>query len=132
MSAVVIDTDVVSFLFKGHPVASLYESDLKGHAPLISFMTLAELTRWPMQAKWGEEKRRRLTQYVGQFAVMPWDRELCTVWADVMTTAQAKGFRIECADAWIAATALHFDIPVVTHNRDDYRGVSGLRVICHA
>jgi predicted nucleic acid-binding protein len=57
---------------------------------------------------------------------MPWDRALCTAWAEVMTTARAKGFRIDCADAWIAATALLHGVPLVTHNRDDYRGVQGL------
>jgi predicted nucleic acid-binding protein len=43
--------------------------------------------------------------------------------------AQAAGRRIECADAWIAATALLYDAPLVTHNRDDYLGVPGLRII---
>ena len=41
MNAVVVDTDVVSFLFKGHPSASLYKDDLTGRALVISFMTLA-------------------------------------------------------------------------------------------
>jgi predicted nucleic acid-binding protein len=45
--------------------------------------------------------------------------------------AQARGYRIECADAWIAATALLYDIPLVTHNRTDYRGVPGLNIISH-
>ena len=95
-------------------------------------MTLAELDRWPLEANWGEAKIRRLADYLEPFAIAPWNRELCRVWAKVMTGAQSKGFRIECADAWIAATALLYDIPLVTHNRDDYRGVAGLRVICHA
>ena len=107
------------FLFKGHPNASLYNADLTGRALVISFMTLAELERWPMQAKWGAEKRDRLTEYLKQFAVMPWDRALCTAWAEVMTTARTRGFRIDCADAWIAATALLYSVPLVTHNRGD-------------
>jgi predicted nucleic acid-binding protein len=132
MNAVVVDTDVVSFLFKGHPSASLYKDDLTGRALVISFMTLAELERWPIQAHWGEAKRDRLMEYLRQFAVLPWDRALCTAWAEVMTSAQAKGFRIDCADAWIAVTALLHGVPLVTHNRDDYRGVPGLTVVCYA
>jgi ABC-type Zn uptake system ZnuABC Zn-binding protein ZnuA len=34
--------------------------------------------------------------------------------------------RIETADAWIAATALLYDAPLLTHNRKDYGGVPGL------
>jgi predicted nucleic acid-binding protein len=130
VSAVVVDTDIVSFLFKDHAAASLYQADLTGKVLVISFMTVAELERWPIQAKWGQNKRDRLMEYLRPFAVMPWDRALCTRWAEVMTGAQAKGYRIDCADAWIAATALQYGLPLVSHNRDDYRGVSGLTVIC--
>lgn len=70
MNVVVVDTDIVSFLFKGHPAASLYRSDLTGSALVISLMTLAELDRWPIQANWGEKKRIRLTEHLEPFAVM--------------------------------------------------------------
>ena len=33
------------------------------------------------------------------------------------------------ADAWIAATALHLDVPLVTHNKNDFLGVDGLTLI---
>jgi predicted nucleic acid-binding protein len=36
------------------------------------------------------------------------------------------------ADAWIAATALIRDIPLITHNGRHYEGVDGLTVICEA
>jgi len=62
MNAVVVDTDVVSFLFKGHSSASLYTADLTGRVLVISFMTLAELERWPIQAQWGEARRNRLRE----------------------------------------------------------------------
>ena len=53
MSSVVVDTDVVSFVFKNHPIGTLYDADLAGNNLVISFMTLAELDRWAIQAKWG-------------------------------------------------------------------------------
>jgi len=132
MTPVILDTDIISFVFKGHPAAALYADDLNGRELIISFMTLAELERWPIEAKWGTAKRDHLKTMLDSFSIVPWDRILCTTWAKVMSGAKAKGFRIECADAWIAATALSYDIPLVTHNRNDYRGVEGLTVICHA
>ena len=45
--------------------------------------------------------------------------------------AQARGRRIECADAWIAATPLITGAPLITHNRNDYLGVPGLTLISH-
>lgn len=57
MSAVVVDTDVVSFIFKNHPIGRLYEADLVGCTLLISFLTVAELDRWAIQSKWGPAPR---------------------------------------------------------------------------
>jgi len=42
MNRVVVDTDVVSFLFKNHPIANRYDPELCGRIPLISFMTVAD------------------------------------------------------------------------------------------
>ena len=73
-------------------------------------MTVAELDRWVLEAHWGEARRSRLREYMECFANMPYDRDLCAKWAEVTVAAQAFGRRIECADAWITATAL------ITHN----------------
>lgn len=111
-TAVVVDTDVVSYLFKSHPFAFQYLPDLKHRTPMISFMTLAELDRWVLNAQWGEARRKRLREYLEPFVVLPYDRDLCTKWAEVTVAAQACGRRIDCADAWIAATALLADAPL--------------------
>ena len=131
MSSVVVDTDVVSFLFKNHPTGARYEADLRGRTFVISFMTLAELDRWAIQSNWGDARRNWLRLYLDPFVIMPYNRALCTKWAEVTVTARASGYRIECADAWIAATALLYDIPPVTHHGNDYRGVPGLSIISH-
>jgi predicted nucleic acid-binding protein len=43
--AVVVDTDVISFLYKGDTRGALYKPHLDGQFMFISFMTLAELRR---------------------------------------------------------------------------------------
>ena len=131
MSSVVVDTDVISFLFKDHTIGSRYDADLASRILVISFMTLAELDRWAIHAKWGDIRRSRLQAYLSPFVILPYNRALCTKWAEVTEAAQSSGNRIECADAWIAATALLYDRPLVTHNHGDYRGVSGLTIISH-
>ena len=131
MTRVVVDTDVVSFVFKNHPNGTLYEADLAGRTLVLSFMTLAELDRWAIQSKWGPARCEWLRLYLQRFVVLPYSRRLCTMWAEVTVAAQARGCRVECADAWIAATALRHDVPLVTHNRNDYLGVPGLKLISH-
>jgi predicted nucleic acid-binding protein len=104
MSTIVVDTDVVSFVFKNHPTATEYLPDLIDRIPIISFMTVAELDRWALEARWGVARRTRLQEYLERFVVFPYDRGLCTKWAEVTVAAQSGGRRIECADAACAAT----------------------------
>ena len=132
MGNVVVDTDVVSFLFKSHPIAYQYLPDLADRTPLISFMTLAELDRWVLAARWGEARRKKLREYLEPFVILPYDRALCAKWAEITIAAQSCGRRIDCADAWIAAIALLCDAPLITHNRGDYLGVPDLKLISHA
>lgn len=54
MSAIVVlDTDVVSFLFKGDTRAEAYRPHLRGKIPALSFMTVAELYQWVFVRNWG-------------------------------------------------------------------------------
>ena len=131
MSSAVVDTDVISFLFKNHPIGALYEADLADRTLVISFMSLAELDRWAIQSKWNEARQRWLRLYLERFVVLPYNRALCAKWAEVTVAAQSRGRRIECADAWIASTALLYGVPLVTHNRSNYLGVPGLDLISH-
>jgi predicted nucleic acid-binding protein len=132
MSSVVVDTDVVSYVFKNHPFGSHYDADLAGRIALISFMTVAEIERWVLQRRWGSQRIQLLRAFLQRFTVVPSSPDLCRQWAEVTVIAQAAGRRIESADAWIAATALLYDAPLLTNNRNDYLGVAGLTLISHA
>jgi|ERR1035438_2804954 predicted nucleic acid-binding protein len=108
MNAVVVDTDVISLIFKGDSRAEKYLSVLSGPDLLVSFMTEAELERWILQAKWGPERIVRFRTYMRRFVSVPYSRDLIVKWAEVMVEARFQGRRIDVADAWIAATALLF------------------------
>src|SRR5712692_10797518 len=123
MMSAVLDTDVVSFLFKRDTRAEGYRKHLTGKLLVISFMTLAELDRWALERNWGEARRRQMEEHLGNFVVHPFDRALCLKWAEASHSARRKGRPIQCADAWIAATALSYGIPLITHNASDFAGV---------
>jgi predicted nucleic acid-binding protein len=42
---------------------------------------------------------------------------------------RATSTAIDTADAWIAATALALNCPLVTHDAADFAGVPGLKII---
>ncbi len=57
------------------------------------------------------------------------DEELCNLWARITIDARKKGKPILTADAWVAASALMFDVPLVTHNRKHFENVESLKII---
>ena len=125
----VVDTDVVSFIYKRDTRADLYRPHLSGHMLTISFMTLAELERWALSSNWGSRRREHLERFLRRFALHPATPALCRKWAEVTDGGRRRGRPIDTADAWVAATALLLDVPLVTHNDRDYAGVAGLTVI---
>lgn len=129
MTAVLIDTNVLSYIFKGDSRAAAYAPHLDGRLLVISFMTVAELYRWALKRNWGPERRASLNQSLTNFVVHPFDRDLCRHWAEVSDGAQRCGRTVSCSDAWIAATALAHRIPVVTHNPKHFAGIRELQVI---
>ena len=65
--------------------------------------------------------------------VVPYDTELARTWARVMTEAKRRGRRLEAGDGWIAATAIHRKLVLVTYDRDFVGlGLTDLHVICYA
>ena len=127
MKPIVLDTDVVSFLFKADTRAQMYLPQLQDRQWFISFMTEAELEQWALLANWSEKRVVWLRLFLGRFVVVPSSHDLVLRWAEAMVAARRNGRRIETADAWIAATALLYDAPLLTHNKADYLGVPGLR-----
>lgn len=132
MATVVIDTDVVSFLFKSDSRARLYQRHLAGHHWMVSLMTVAELDLWALRCHWGVARKRQMEIYLRRFATYPFDRALCLHWAEVTDSARRMRRPIQTADAWIAATALQAGAPLITHNPSDYAGVHGLTVFSEA
>jgi tRNA(fMet)-specific endonuclease VapC len=127
--AVVLDTDIVSYLYKRDTRAELYRQHLNDPPFIISFMSLAELRRWTLERNWGERRRHELEEYLSRYLVIHSEDQICARWAEAMNTARSNGHPIAAPDAWIAATASFLDVPLVTHNGRHYTGVSGLRVI---
>jgi tRNA(fMet)-specific endonuclease VapC len=70
MSDVVVDTDVVSFLFKRDSRAPLYRRHLLGQTLYVSFMTVAELQRWALASNWGPTKQARLDRSLQRYNVV--------------------------------------------------------------
>lgn len=129
MSNVLVDTNVVSYAFKRDSRHILYRSHLANNFLAISFMTLAELDAWADIHNWGLRKREELAAFLSNYIVVESDRELCRAFGSIRQQATRQGRFIETSDAWIAATALLYQIPLVSHNRKHFDWIKGLQLI---
>ena len=67
---------------------------------------------------------------VKRFLAIPYDYALAQAWARAMQSSRKEGRRLGTGDCWIAATAIHRQIPLLTHDRDfPDLSIPGLRVV---
>lgn len=104
---------------------ALYRPHLEGRLLAVSFMTLAELHQWAEVNKWKKPRRQKLAEHVARYTVFHSTPGICQRWARLRAEAKAAGRTIPPSDAWIAATALVFRLPVVTHNSVTSRAFRG-------
>lgn len=132
MESVLLDTNIVSYLVKGHTLAERYRPELEGRRLCISFMTVAELRLGAILDNWGARKRERQEQTIRSYVVIPYDDGVATEWARIGAEAIRSGRnQVDRSDWWIAACAMRHHLPLVTHNGPHFMGMTNLRMITH-
>jgi predicted nucleic acid-binding protein len=131
MQAVLLDTDVFSFIFKRDTRAAEYASHLAGVQPCLCFQSVAELRLWALLRNWGERRRTNLEISIARCLILPFDDGISRRWAEVNSHRLRVGRPIQCGDAWIAAAALQHGIPLLSHNIGDYADIPGLQIAGH-
>jgi len=81
-------------------------------------MTVAELYQWAAIRQWGTRRIKQLEQtLMTTYTVLSFDVALCQKWGEVRAIRRAMGKPISPEDAWIAATALQYDLTLVLRVR---------------
>jgi len=125
-----IDTNIVSFLLKAHPLATKYQPHLNGFTLAISFMTVAEMREGAALANWGARRLASLETTLHQFLILHADDTVCKKWAEIRTARRSHPIGV--ADAWLAATSLAHGLDLITHDAADFHGILGLTIITEA
>lgn len=124
----VLDTSTVILLTR------LADPTLLPAEPLITAVTLAELSVGPLVASTEEERAARqahVQQAEADFDPLPFDAQAARSFGRVAASLRRAGRKTQARayDAMIAATALANGLPVYTCNPQDFAGIDGLTVV---
>lgn len=129
MEAVLLDTDVFSFLWQDRPEAAPYRPLVRGRIVVLSFTSVAEAHYGARRRHWGDRRMAELEAALRPYLVLPYNRELAVMWGPLRADLEAEGRAVAPNDLWIAATALHYGLAFITHNRQHFEGIPGLRLL---
>ena len=111
---VVADTNIISYVFKRQPLGNRYNHLLIGREVRLSFVTVAELNSWAEDNGWGARRRLELKMFLSRFPMIPCTTGIPELFARTIADRERAGRPMATDDAWIAATAIHHDLPLVT------------------
>jgi toxin FitB len=118
-SAVVLDTDVASLSFRGRLPSEL-AARLAGRQPLLTFVTVGELTQWTKIRHWGPRSLAGMDEWLADKPVISAARSIAVTWGEISAAATARGRRRPVNDSWIAACCLSYGLPLATLNVKDF------------
>jgi len=123
----VLDTSTLILLGRISDASTLPEE------PLITAVTLAELSVGPLVAKDDQERAARqahLQQAESDFDALPFDSDAARAFGQVAASLRRSGRKTSARayDAMIAATAIAHGLGVHTCNPADFTGIDGLAV----
>ena len=124
----VLDTSTVILL------PSLADASALPAEPLITTVTLAELSVGPLVARDEQERAARqahLQQAEADFDPLPFDAQAARAFGRVAASLRRAGRKTAARayDAMIAATAVANDLPLYTCNPADFTGIDDLTVV---
>ncbi|MFQ5927407.1 MAG: PIN domain-containing protein [Terriglobia bacterium] len=129
MDAILLDTDVFSFLLRrGDTRGELYRPLVKDKTIALSFVSVGELYVWSVKRKWAAKTIAAFEEKLKATVIVPYDLELCREYGRVKASLP-EGRVVPANDLWIAVCAIRHSIPLLTHNQKHFEGIPRLKLI---
>lgn len=123
-----LDTDTCVFILREHAPTLRLLADRGPGACAVSVITVAELWFGARRSNSPARSRAVADAFLAPLSLLDFGRDAAERYAALRHALEASGRRIGEADMLIAATALVYDLTVVTHNVRDFARVPGLEV----
>jgi len=122
-----LDTDTCSAFLKGDRRVWSKVSQYSGRTAL-SVLTVGELLVLARRKNAGRARAESLTAFCDQHATIDISPQIAECFAKLRATMLDQGAVAPLVDLWIAATAAHNDMTVVTHNVRHFQQVPDIAI----
>ncbi len=118
-----LDTNILVHLVRdkelGRRINTAYDLTRTLGTALISVVTVGELQSFAQQCGWGEEKRKKVADIVGEVVIIDINhQEILDRYGEIDTFLVKAGRTVGDNDVWIAATASVADATLLTTDKD--------------
>ena len=128
MTAYLLDTDRIIDFLAGRREAVRVISELRLSGLAASIITYAELYEGIARSQRRAEDAERLEHFVSGVEILAVDRTVARIFGERRAQLRAQGLLIDNFDLVTAATALRFDLTLVTRNVSDFQRIEGLQL----
>lgn len=124
---VLLDTCVLSELYKANPLAAVHEAvnNIPNEYLFLSVITIGEINKGITLLP-DSHRKKELSTWFGyiehEYAerLLPVTTETAAIWGKITAKAQQNGLTIHVSDGLIAATALQHGLHLMTRNVKDF------------
>lgn len=126
------DSDWIADYLVGKQVAAALLERLVSEGIGVSLITLGEIYEGIYHGRDPKRSEAGFRQFLAGVRILPLTRPIIQRFARIRGDLRRKGLLIGDPDLFIAATALHHELTLVTRNRRHFERISDLEVYDHA
>ena len=124
---VAVDADVIIEVLRKNPaVASYLRNDIGAFNIVLSAITIAEI----QQGAINKENFQQINRLLKQYIVLPIDHHISNIFSSLVQR-YVLSHDTDLGDTFVAATALHYQLPLLTMNYKHYKHIPNLQLIRH-
>lgn len=129
MNRALIDTDILSYYFKGDPiVVNNFKKYLSDYEIIeISIITYYEIMSGLLY-KNALKQLEIFNDFVSENIVIALTEESCKISSEIYSKLRIKGELIDDIDLFIAGIAIENELTLVTNNENHFGRIEGLRI----
>lgn len=124
---VIVDADVIIEVLRKNPTAaSFLKNEIGAFNVVLSAITVAEI----QQGAASKENLQQINRILKQYIVLPIEYQISNIFS-ALVNKYVLSHDTDIGDMIVAATSLHYQLPLLTMNHKHYKHIPNLQLVKH-